>query len=33
VPKDRGLTQSEAAALIVMPQPKLSNLPRGRSPW
>jgi predicted XRE-type DNA-binding protein len=28
--KDRGLTQSEAAALIGLPQPKLSNMLRGR---
>lgn len=28
--KQRGLTQSAAAALIGMPQPKLSNLLRGR---
>lgn len=28
--KDRGLTQSKAAAQIGLPQPKLSNLLRGR---
>lgn len=28
--KDRGLTQSEAAAIIGLPQPKLSNMLRGR---
>ena len=28
--KERGLTQKEAAALIGLPQPKLSNLLRGR---
>lgn len=28
--KDRGLTQSDAARLIGLPQPKLSNLLRGR---
>ena len=28
--KERGLTQSEAAALTGLPQPKLSNLLRGR---
>lgn len=28
--KARGLTQTEAAALIGLPQPKLSNLLRGR---
>lgn len=28
--KQRGLTQSEAAALIGLPQPKLSNMLRGK---
>ena len=30
IQKARGLTQSETSALIGMPQPKLSNLLRGR---
>lgn len=28
--KDRGLTQSEAAGMIGLPQPKLSNMLRGK---